>query len=67
MLSATHCLKRGSAVRSTHAPPQLVSPAEHIVVQTPAQEVYEAEQSVTVSAPPERVYLFDTDTGERLR
>jgi multiple sugar transport system ATP-binding protein len=41
--------------------------AEGIVVQTPAQEVYEAEQSVTVSAPPERVYLFDTDTGERLR
>ena len=32
-----------------------------------AQEVYEPEQKVVISAPPERVYLFDTDTGERLR
>ena len=38
-----------------------------IVVQTPAQEVYEPEQEVVISAPPERVYLFDADTGERLR
>jgi multiple sugar transport system ATP-binding protein len=40
---------------------------EGIVVQTPAQESYEPEQKVMVSAPPERVYLFDADTGERLR
>ncbi|MDT5066431.1 MAG: hypothetical protein QOK02_2586 [Mycobacterium sp.] len=40
---------------------------EGIVVQTPAQESYEPEQTAVVSAPPERVYLFDTDTGERLR
>ena len=40
---------------------------EGIVVQTPADEVYEAEQRVVVTAPPERVYLFDLDTGERLR
>ncbi|TPG37365.1 ABC transporter ATP-binding protein [Mycobacterium hodleri] len=40
---------------------------EGIVVQTPAQETYQPEQKVVVSAPPERVYLFDTDTGERLR
>jgi multiple sugar transport system ATP-binding protein len=40
---------------------------EGIVVQTPAQEDYRPEQKVVVSAPPERVYLFDTDTGERLR
>jgi multiple sugar transport system ATP-binding protein len=40
---------------------------EGIVVQTPAQENYEPEQTAVVSAPPERVYLFDTDTGERLR
>ena len=40
---------------------------EGIVVQTPAQERYEPEQKVVISAPPERVYLFDTDTGERLR
>ncbi len=40
---------------------------EGIVVQTPAADSYEPEQQVTVSAPPERVYLFDIDTGERLR
>ncbi|RDH74631.1 ABC transporter ATP-binding protein [Mycolicibacterium moriokaense] len=40
---------------------------EGIVVQTPAQETYEPEQKVVVTAPPERVYLFDADTGERLR
>jgi multiple sugar transport system ATP-binding protein len=40
---------------------------EGIVVQTPGQESYEPEQKVVVNAPPERVYLFDTDTGERLR
>jgi ABC-type sugar transport system ATPase subunit len=40
---------------------------EGIVVQTPAQDLYEPEQNVVISAPPERVYLFDTDTGERLR
>ena len=40
---------------------------EGIVVQTPAQERYESEQKVVVGAPPERVYLFDTETGDRLR
>jgi ABC-type sugar transport system ATPase subunit len=40
---------------------------EGIIVQTPAQDDYEPEQNVVVSAPPERVYLFDVDTGERLR
>jgi len=40
---------------------------EGIVVQTPAQESYEPEQKVVVGAPPERVYLFDTETGDRLR
>jgi multiple sugar transport system ATP-binding protein len=40
---------------------------EGIVVQTPAQDSYEPEQRVTVTAPPERVYLFDADSGERLR
>jgi ABC-type sugar transport system ATPase subunit len=40
---------------------------EGIVVQTPAQDDYEPEQQVVVSAPPERVYLFDVDTGGRLR
>lgn len=40
---------------------------EGIIVQTPATENYEPEQKVAVTAPPERVYLFDVDTGERLR
>ncbi len=40
---------------------------EGIVVQTPAEEVYEPEQQVRITAAPERVYLFDPDTGERLR
>ena len=40
---------------------------EGIVVQTPAQDSYEPEQAVAISAPPERVYLFDPDSGERLR
>ncbi|MEU0494205.1 ABC transporter ATP-binding protein [Mycobacterium sp. NPDC006124] len=40
---------------------------EGIVVQTPAQESYEPEQKVVVGAPPERVYLFDAETGDRLR
>lgn len=40
---------------------------EGIVVQTPALESYEPEQQVVVTAPPERVYLFDAESGERLR
>jgi len=40
---------------------------EGIVVQTPAQESYEPEQKVVIGAPAERVYLFDTETGDRLR
>jgi multiple sugar transport system ATP-binding protein len=40
---------------------------EGIVVQTPPLEAYEPEQKVLVTAPPERVYLFDVDSGERLQ
>jgi multiple sugar transport system ATP-binding protein len=40
---------------------------EGIVVQTPAAESYEPEQQVRVTAPAERVYLFDVESGERLR
>ncbi len=40
---------------------------EGIVVQTPAQQTYEPEQKVTVTAAPERVYLFDAESGDRLR
>ncbi|GAB3228000.1 ABC transporter ATP-binding protein [Mycolicibacterium hippocampi] len=40
---------------------------EGVVVQTPAEQDYQPEQQVTVTASAERVYLFDTDTGERLR
>ncbi|MEW5812298.1 MAG: ABC transporter ATP-binding protein [Actinomycetota bacterium] len=38
-----------------------------IVVQTPAEQSHEPEQQVSVTAPAERVYLFDAETGERLR
>jgi hypothetical protein len=40
---------------------------EGIVVPTAAAESYGPEQPVVVTAPPERVYLFDADTGQRLR
>lgn len=40
---------------------------EGIVVQTPAQESYQPEQRVTITAPAERVYLFDAENGARLR
>jgi multiple sugar transport system ATP-binding protein len=40
---------------------------EGIVVQTPAHESYEPEQRVTITAPAERVYLFDAENGHRLR
>jgi ABC-type sugar transport system ATPase subunit len=40
---------------------------EGIVVQTPAADSYEPEQRVVVTAAPERVYLFDVESGERLR
>jgi ABC-type sugar transport system ATPase subunit len=40
---------------------------EGIIVQTPAAESYEPEQRVVVTAPPERVYLFDVESGNRLR
>lgn len=40
---------------------------EGIVVQTPAEQTYEPDQQVTVTAAAERVYLFDKDSGERLR
>ncbi|HET6735537.1 ABC transporter ATP-binding protein [Mycobacterium sp.] len=40
---------------------------EGIVVQTPAADSYEPEQRVVVTAAPERVYLFDVESGQRLR
>jgi ABC-type sugar transport system ATPase subunit len=40
---------------------------EGIVVQTPAADSYEPERRVVVTAPPERVYLFDIESGQRLR
>ena len=40
---------------------------EGVIVQTPATESFEPEQKAVVTAPPERVYLFDVGTGERLR
>ena len=40
---------------------------EGILVQTPAQQRYQPEQRVVVTAEPERVYLFDAESGDRLR
>jgi ABC-type sugar transport system ATPase subunit len=40
---------------------------EGIVVQTPATDSYEPEQRVVVTSAPERVYLFDVESGKRLR
>jgi multiple sugar transport system ATP-binding protein len=38
-----------------------------IVVQTPAEETYRPGDEIAISAPAERIYLFDTTTGDRLR
>jgi multiple sugar transport system ATP-binding protein len=59
-----HLLEFGLA---TSTVPGVQEGQEGVIVQTPAQDVYEPEQKVVISAPPERVYLFDTETGERLR
>jgi ABC-type sugar transport system ATPase subunit len=40
---------------------------EGIIVQTPAADSYDTEQRVVITAPPERVYLFDSESGDRLR
>jgi ABC-type sugar transport system ATPase subunit len=39
----------------------------HIVVQTPAEETYRPGDGIAISAPGERIYLFDATTGDRLR
>jgi multiple sugar transport system ATP-binding protein len=41
--------------------------SETLVVQTRAEESWAPGERMTFSAPPERIYLFDADTGERLR
>ncbi|MBF6175977.1 ABC transporter ATP-binding protein [Nocardia blacklockiae] len=38
-----------------------------VLVETPAEMRFDAGQSVALSAPAERVYLFDPDSGKRLR
>ena len=40
---------------------------DHVVAQTPAERPLSRGDRLRLTAPPERVYLFDTDTGERLR
>ena len=40
---------------------------EGIVVATPPEQMWSAEDRVVVDAPAERVYLFDAASGERLR
>jgi multiple sugar transport system ATP-binding protein len=41
--------------------------SETLVVQTAAEETWSHGQAITFSAPPERTYLFDADTGDRIR
>ncbi len=38
-----------------------------LVVQTAAEETYRPGDGIHFSAPPARVYLFDADTGDRIR
>jgi hypothetical protein len=38
-----------------------------VVVQTPAEQTFRLGDGITISAPPERSYLFDKTTGARLR
>ncbi|TWS18473.1 ABC transporter ATP-binding protein [Tsukamurella asaccharolytica] len=40
---------------------------ESMVVVTPAEERFEAGDEATITAPAERVYLFEPDTGGRVR
>lgn len=40
---------------------------ERLVVQTPSGQTWQAGEAITFAAPPERVYLFDAETGDRLR
>jgi hypothetical protein len=53
-----HC--SSSAWRPARSP----SMEEGIVVLTAVAESYGPEQPVVMTAPPERVYLFDIDSGE---
>ena len=38
-----------------------------IVVQTPAEQRFRPGDDIAISAPAERIYLFDKTTGDRLR
>jgi ABC-type sugar transport system ATPase subunit len=40
---------------------------ETLVVQTAAEESFVSGDEIRFSAPPERIYLFDINTGERIR
>ncbi|WP_226345471.1 ABC transporter ATP-binding protein [Agilicoccus flavus] len=40
---------------------------ERLVVQTPSGQAWSGGDALTFTAPPERVYLFDAETGDRLR
>ncbi|NKY57775.1 ABC transporter ATP-binding protein [Nocardia flavorosea] len=41
--------------------------AEPVLVETPAQQDFAVHQQVALTVPPERVYLFDPESGQRLR
>jgi multiple sugar transport system ATP-binding protein len=40
---------------------------DKLVVQTAAELTFESGDRIEFAAPPERIYLFDSDTGERIR
>ena len=49
------------------AAPDLTGGSTDLVVQTPAAETYAPGDLARLTAPPERVYLFDPETSERVR
>jgi multiple sugar transport system ATP-binding protein len=54
-------------LESGEAVVRLPGVTEKITVQTPAGQSFQPGDSIAISAPAERVYLFDRNTGERLR
>jgi multiple sugar transport system ATP-binding protein len=45
----------------------LTGGSSDVIVQTPAAETYATGDPARLTAPPERVYLFDPETSERIR
>jgi ABC-type sugar transport system ATPase subunit len=56
-----HLMEFGLATVSLH------DVEERVVVQTPASQLVEAGDQLTLAAPTPRIYLFDEESGDRLR